>query len=311
MMYNICKIILIFLVHLLESKLIGENTYYKVVKDDNFVWYHANEAEYFQTSKLSNDKKVTELFENIQFVFNSHWIFSIFVATSGFVSTGEHLHKKMTMTQYIAPLKAHFDFNATDISNIFYFRNQNDDLCITWSRVNLEYSDDLLESTNESFSFQLVIDEKKGILQFNYLEIPKEVKEIEKDSHEVVAGLSDGYHENLRGKSYIHIYSELKMNLEEIHSKTSIRFVPNVNFCAFKQTRRDCKSLSMYCHWCYYRKLCYNESSLFEQESQFLHEERCNHPPKNHGILLRIILPLLIGLLLIASFTNGNEIKRT
>lgn len=47
------------------------------------------------------------------------------VSSSGFIYTGDVVHRMLTATQYIAPLMANFDPSVSRNSTVIYFDNGN------------------------------------------------------------------------------------------------------------------------------------------------------------------------------------------
>ncbi|RXM29699.1 MAM and LDL-receptor class A domain-containing protein 1 [Acipenser ruthenus] len=105
---------------------------------------------------------------------------------SGFIYTGDVIHKMLTATQYIAPLMANFDPSVSRNSTVRYFDNGTA-LVVQWDHVHLQDNYSL-----GSFTFQATLH-NDGRIVFAYKDIPTLVTQISSVNHPVKVGLSDAF----------------------------------------------------------------------------------------------------------------------
>ena len=115
--------------------------------------------------------------------------FSSFLATGGFLYTGEYVHSWLAATQYIAPLMANFDTSQAEQATVKYADNGTT-LVVEWGNVYLQGREEVQKEG--PFTFQAILHQS-GDIVFAYKTIPVNIINIADAEHPVKVGLSDAY----------------------------------------------------------------------------------------------------------------------
>ena len=115
--------------------------------------------------------------------------YSSFLATGGFLYTGEYVHSWLAATQYIAPLMANFDTSQAEKATVKYADNGTT-LVVEWGNVYLQGREEVQKEG--PFTFQAILHQT-GDIVFAYKTIPVNIINIEDAEHPVKVGLSDAY----------------------------------------------------------------------------------------------------------------------
>ncbi|XP_051944000.1 plexin domain-containing protein 2-like [Hippocampus zosterae] len=185
---------------------------------------------------------------------------------TGFIYTGELVHRLLTATQYIAPLMAHFDPALAADASVFYFDNGSA-LVVQWRRLHLQ---DRLQSGTFTFQAALHAD---GRIVFAYREIPVDIRDIGSENHPVKVGLSDAFvvlHKieqipNLRRRT-IYEYHKVEIVKSKICNATTIEMLPLPTCLQFSGCAACVTSqIGFNCSWCSRLQRC---SSGFDRKRQ-------------------------------------------
>ena len=98
------------------------------------------------------------------FPFYGHEVEKVTIATGGFLYMSDFVHRRLTATQYVAPLMANFDTTLGNNSNIHYADNGTA-FAVWWEDLHLQDNEQA-----GSFNFQTILF-KDGRIVFNYKDV--------------------------------------------------------------------------------------------------------------------------------------------
>ncbi|XP_019751855.1 plexin domain-containing protein 2 [Hippocampus comes] len=203
---------------------------------------------------------------SFDFPFYGHTLKEVTVATGGFISTGELIHRLLTATQYVAPLMADFDPALSGDASVFYFDNGSA-LVVQWTRLHLQD-----KPQSGAFTFQAALH-SDGRIVFAYREIPVDIRDISSENHPVKVGLSDAFvvlHKiqqipNLRRRT-IYEYHKVEILKSKICNGTTIEMLPLPTCLQFSSCAPCVTSqIGFNCSWCSRLQRC---SSGFDRNRQ-------------------------------------------
>lgn len=221
-------------------------------------------AEESQLSGLSRHYEVHDL--QFPFQFYGHTINSLAVTTGGFLYTGDLLHEKVHLTQFIAPLQADFNPTISDDGRVLVL-STNERFTVQWDQVhNQNHQDD------GPFTFQVSIF-PSGEIHFVYKEVPLLLNEIDNGSHPVEVGLADAFYVSLRipGGFLVRIYQYHQVSLNILTNLNNSAYiltpVPNcVSAASCDECTAISKSSNFRCGWCRELDRCSDGVDRFRQE---------------------------------------------
>lgn len=188
--------------------------------------------------------------------------------TGGFIYVGDIIHRKLTETQYIAPLMAEFDPSLGNDSYVYYYINDTVAV-VQWEKVHIHTDYNHGADDNKPFTFQVQMH-KNGDLTFAYREIPYSPENIDSTAHYVKAGVSEAYYQvdNSYGTPVTRIYQyhEVSLPLNQItnNSQTTLHAVKT---CYSSKNCADCttSSSTFNCVWCPTLQQCGDGMSRWKQ----------------------------------------------
>uniref|UniRef100_A0A3Q3D7D3 Plexin domain containing 2a n=1 Tax=Hippocampus comes TaxID=109280 RepID=A0A3Q3D7D3_HIPCM len=214
---------------------------------------------------------------SFDFPFYGHTLKEVTVATGGFISTGELIHRLLTATQYVAPLMADFDPALSGDASVFYFDNGSA-LVVQWTRLHLQD-----KPQSGAFTFQAALH-SDGRIVFAYREIPVDIRDISSENHPVKVGLSDAFvvlHKiqqipNLRRRT-IYEYHKVEILKSKICNGTTIEMLPLPTCLQFSSCAPCVTSqIGFNCSWCSRLQRC---SSGFDRNRQDWVDHGCQDKP--------------------------------
>uniref|UniRef100_A0A673L7W2 Plexin domain-containing protein 2-like n=1 Tax=Sinocyclocheilus rhinocerous TaxID=307959 RepID=A0A673L7W2_9TELE len=197
---------------------------------------------------------------SFDFPFYGHSLREIYVATGGFIYTGDVIHKMLTATQYIAPLMANFDLSISQNSTVIYCDNGTA-LVVQWDRVYLHDASHL-----GSFTFQAALC-KDGRITFAYKEVPIDISKITSVNHPVKVGLSDAFVvlHKIEQRT-IYEYHRVELLKSKIANITAVEMLPLPTCLQFSSCETCVTAqIGFNCSWCSRLQRC---SSGFDQYRQ-------------------------------------------
>ncbi|XP_056321226.1 plexin domain-containing protein 2 [Danio aesculapii] len=217
---------------------------------------------------LSNTHRQTlRVNMSFDFPFYGHSLRKIYVATGGFIYTGDVVHKMLTATQYIAPLMANFDLSISQNSTVIYCDNGTA-LVVQWERVLLQD-----EALFGSFTFQAVLY-ADGRITFAYKEVPVDINKISSVNHPVKVGLSDAFvvfHNieqlpNVRRRT-IYEYHRVELLKSKITNATAVEMLPLPTCLQFSSCETCVTAqIGFNCSWCSRLQRCSNGFDQYRQD---------------------------------------------
>ncbi|KAL0277816.1 UNVERIFIED_CONTAM: hypothetical protein PYX00_004968 [Menopon gallinae] len=249
-----------------------------VQKEDHHLYYNSSitsDSETFhhywvELDKLKDVKdvlsksfrKATPVKLSFDFPFYGHLVRKIIIATGGFLYTGDYVHSWLSVTQYIAPLMAHFDTGHLNSSSIKYVDNGTS-FTVQWENVVLQDKPD-----EGNFTFQCTLF-KNGDIVFVYKYIPNSIDKLISAHHSVKVGVSDAYVIDrtiffVRRKT-IYEYHRVNIEREQIRNQTVI-LLNALDTCLDKKDCHSCVTEipNFECNWCMNR--CSNGMDRYRQD---------------------------------------------
>uniref|UniRef100_A0A3Q2XWM8 Plexin domain containing 2a n=1 Tax=Hippocampus comes TaxID=109280 RepID=A0A3Q2XWM8_HIPCM len=229
---------------------------------------------------------------SFDFPFYGHTLKEVTVATGGFISTGELIHRLLTATQYVAPLMADFDPALSGDASVFYFDNGSA-LVVQWTRLHLQD-----KPQSGAFTFQAALH-SDGRIVFAYREIPVDIRDISSENHPVKVGLSDAFvvlHKIQQIPSdngtlrTIYEYHKVEILKSKICNGTTIEMLPLPTCLQFSSCAPCVTSqIGFNCSWCSRLQRC---SSGFDRNRQDWVDHGCQDKGTVHATFFVHLLPI-------------------
>eukprot|EP00095_Tigriopus_kingsejongensis_P006826 maker-scaffold82_size396747-snap-gene-1.24 protein:Tk06826 transcript:maker-scaffold82_size396747-snap-gene-1.24-mRNA-1 annotation:"plexin domain-containing protein 2" len=254
-------------------------------------WVSMDHEDVQVVDNLSNQKlssfKVT--LDQFPFIFYGHELEYLYVTTEGFLSLGSQLHSAMHLVQYIAPLRANFDFSVSNRSQVLLLHDAAK-LTVEWSNVTLEHHEAV-----GPFTFQVSLM-ASGDLTFAYKDVPNGLAKVALSRAETMfnetflVGISDAF----KSEQALYEYHNVAIDLRHIGPHSVIRFKSRLT-CHQLTDCRSCLATNLptfHCEWCPATQSC---SSGMDRLRERWHSNQCqlrnvSNPSMCHlGTLSKIV----------------------